>query len=149
MATAQPIRVLLVDDHTMVRQGLRNVLQAYPNIEVVAEARNGEEAVSMVAKFQPAIVVMDIVMPKLDGIAATRLIKTNYPDVAVLGLSITPHTCHLDAMHQAGAFAVLTKEKPVHDLYSEIQRSVAAIQPILILENANAPSETAISDSAL
>ncbi|HKE61390.1 MAG TPA: response regulator transcription factor, partial [Nitrospira sp.] len=85
MARANLIRVLLVDDHIMVRQGLRNVLQAYPNIEVVGEAGNGEEAVSIIGKLHPAVVVMDIIMPKMDGIAATRLIRTNYPDIAVLG----------------------------------------------------------------
>ncbi|HKC93215.1 MAG TPA: response regulator transcription factor, partial [Nitrospira sp.] len=85
MAKANLIRVLLVDDHVMVRQGLRNVLQAYPNIEVVGEAGNGEEAVSIIGKLHPAVVVMDIIMPKMDGIAATRLIRTNYPDIAVLG----------------------------------------------------------------
>ena len=135
MAKANLIRVLLVDDHLMVRQGLRNVLQAYPNIEVVGEAGNGEEAVSIVGKLHPAVVVMDIIMPKMDGVAATRLIRTNYPDIAVLGLSVTPHSYHIDAMIKAGAFEVLTKEKAVHELYSEIQRAVAAVLPIVILED--------------
>jgi len=145
MATANLIRVLLVDDHVMVRQGLRNVLQAYPNIEVVGEAGNGEEAVAMVGKIHTAIVVMDIIMPKMDGIAATRLIKTNYPDIAVLGLSVTPHSYHIDAMIKAGAFEVLTKEKAVHELYSAIQRAVAAIQPIVILEDARTAPKTTIA----
>jgi DNA-binding NarL/FixJ family response regulator len=136
MVAAQRIRVLLVDDHTMVRQGLRNVLQAYPNIEIVGEAGNGEEAVSSVAKLQPTVVVMDIMMKKMDGIAATRLIKTNYPDIAVLGLTITPHTYHLEAMLKAGAFEVVTKDNAIHELYNAIQRAVAAIQPVLILQDA-------------
>jgi len=142
MAKANLIRVLLVDDHVMVRQGLRNVLQAYPNIEVVGEAGNGEEAVSIIGKLHPAVVVMDIIMPKMDGIAATRLIRTNYPDIAVLGLSVTPHSYHIDAMIKAGAFEVLTKEKAVHELYSEIQRAVAAVQPIVILEDSRTPPMT-------
>ena len=145
MATANLIRVLLVDDHVMVRQGLRNVLQAYPNIEVVGEAGNGEEAVAMVGKIHTTLVVMDIIMPKMDGIAATRLIKTNYPDIAVLGLSVTPHSYHIDAMIKAGAFEVLTKEKAVHELYSAIQRAVAAIQPIVILEDARTAPKTTIA----
>ncbi|HEX5550906.1 MAG TPA: response regulator transcription factor [Nitrospira sp.] len=85
MTAAQKIRVLIVDDHVMVRQGLRAVLQSYPNIDVVGEAGNGEEAISSVPKLQPTIVVMDIGMPNLDGIGATRLIKTQYPEIAVLG----------------------------------------------------------------
>ena len=134
MATAQKIRVLIVDDHVMVRQGLRAVLQSYPNIDVVGEAGNGEEALSSVAKLQPTIVVMDISMPSLDGIGATRLIKTQYPQIAVLGLSVNAPSYHVDAMLKAGAFDVITKEKAVDELYSAIQRATAAIQPILILQ---------------
>jgi DNA-binding NarL/FixJ family response regulator len=134
MTAAEKIRVLIVDDHVMVRQGLRAVLQSYPNIDVVGEAGNGEEAISSVAKLQPTIVVMDIGMPSLDGIAATRLIKMQYPQVAVLGLSVNAPTYHVDAMVKAGAFDVITKEKAVDELYSAIQRATAAIQPILILK---------------
>jgi DNA-binding NarL/FixJ family response regulator len=69
VTAAQKIRVLIVDDHVMVRQGLRAVLQSYPNIEVVGEAGNGEEALSNAAKLHPTVVVMDIGMPSLDGAA--------------------------------------------------------------------------------
>jgi DNA-binding NarL/FixJ family response regulator len=134
MTAAQRIRVLIVDDHVMVRQGLRAVLQAYPNIEVAGEAGDGEEALSSVAKIQPTIVVMDIGMPSLDGIGATRLIRTQYPHIAVVGLSVNAPTYQVDAMLKAGAFEVLTKEKAVDDLYSAIQRATAAIQPIVILQ---------------
>jgi DNA-binding NarL/FixJ family response regulator len=134
MAIAKKIRVLLVDDHVMVRQGLRAVLQSYPNIEVVGEAGNGEEAVLNAAKLHPTIIVMDMGMPNLDGVGATRLIKTQYPEIAVLGLSVNAQSYQVDAMVKAGAFEVLTKDKAVDELYSAIQRATAAIQPILILE---------------
>ncbi len=134
MAAAQKIRVLIVDDHTMVRQGLRAVLQSYPNIEVVGEAGNGEEGVLNVQRLQPAVVVMDIGMPSLDGIGATRLIKTRYPQIAVVGLSVNAPSFHVDAMLKAGASEVVTKEKAVDELYNAIQRAIAAVQPILILE---------------
>lgn len=134
MTAAQKIRVLIVDDHVMVRQGLRAVLQSYPNIEVAGEAGNGEEALLSVAKLQPTIVVMDIGMPSLDGIGATRLIRTQYPHIAVLGLSVNAQSYQVDAMLKAGAAEVVTKEKAVDDLYSAIQRATAAIQPILILQ---------------
>jgi len=134
MTAAQKIRVLLVDDHAMVRQGLRAVLQSYPNIEVVGEAANGEEGVACVQKLQPAVIVMDIGMPNLDGIGATRLIKIQYPQIAVVGLSVNAPSFHVDAMLKAGAFEVLTKDKAVDELYSAIQRAIAAVQPILILE---------------
>ena len=134
MTAAQKIRVLIVDDHAMVRQGLRAVLQSYPNIEVVGEAANGEEGVASVQKLQPAVIVMDIGMPNLDGIGATRLIKIQYPQIAVVGLSVNAPSFHVDAMLKAGAFEVLTKDKAVDELYSAIQRAIAAVQPILILE---------------
>jgi DNA-binding NarL/FixJ family response regulator len=77
---------------------------------------------------------MDIGMPSLDGIGATRLIRTQYPHIAVVGLSVNAPTYQVDAMLKAGAFEVLTKEKAVDDLYSAIQRATAAIQPIVILQ---------------
>jgi len=143
MAAAQKIRVLIVDDHAMVRQGLRAVLQSYPNIEVVGEAANGEEGVSSVQKLQPTAIVMDIGMPNLDGIGATRMIKMQYPQIAVVGLSVNAPSFHVDAMLKAGAFEVLTKEKAVDELYSAIQRAIAAVQPILILEEKPATTGSA------
>jgi len=71
----------------MVRQGLRCTLETYPGIEVVGEASDGEEVLACIEKIRPTVVVMDIVMPKMDGIAATRLIKTQYPQIAVVGLT--------------------------------------------------------------
>lgn len=134
MTAAEKIRVLIADDHVMVRQGLRAVLQSYPNIDVVGEAGSGEEAIASVAKLQPTIVVMDIGMPSLDGIGATRLIKAQYPHIAVLGLSVSAPTYQVDAMLKAGACDVVTKEKAVDELYSAIKKVTAALQPILILK---------------
>ena len=121
MVTAQRIKVLLVDDHLMFRQGLRSLLQSYPDIDVIAEASDGEEAVSKVATHQPAVVVMDISMPKMDGVAATRLVKSRHSHVTVLGLSVTGQGYQVDAMLKAGASKVLTKEKAVDDLYDSIK----------------------------
>jgi DNA-binding NarL/FixJ family response regulator len=145
MPTAKKIRVLLVDDHTMVRQGLRAVLQSYPNIQVVGEGGTGEEAVLAVGKIQPDIIVMDIGMPTLDGIEATRLIRTQYPQIAVVGLSVNAPSYQVDAMLKAGAFEVLTKEKAVDELYSAIQKAIAAIQPIVILQE-SPPSTEAVTE---
>jgi DNA-binding NarL/FixJ family response regulator len=125
MVTAQRIKVLLVDDHLMFRQGLRSLLQSYPDIDVIAEASDGEEAISKVAAHQPAVVVMDISMPKMDGVAATRLLKSQHAHVTVLGLSVMGQGYQVDAMLKAGAAKVLTKEKAVDDLYDSI-KSVAA-----------------------
>ena len=116
MASAELIRVLLVDDHTMVREGLRRVLETYPNIEIVGQAGDGEAACHMVAKLQPAVVLMDLNLPKMDGITATRSIKSNYPQTAMIGFSMTVHSYSEYAMLKAGAFEVLPKDKAVHDL---------------------------------
>jgi DNA-binding NarL/FixJ family response regulator len=149
MATAGLIRVVLVDDHTMIRQGLRTVLQSYSNIEVVGEAGDGEEAVLKVKNLQPSVVVMDIAMPKMDGIAATRLVKTQFPHIAVLGLSVTAKSYQVDAMLKAGAFEIVTKEKAVDELYGAIQKAVAAVQPILILKEAPALAKPATDSEDL
>jgi DNA-binding NarL/FixJ family response regulator len=141
MATAQRIRVVLADDQTMIRQGLRSALEAYPNIEVVGEASDGDEAVAAASKLQPSIVVMDINMSKMDGIAATRLIKAQCPEIVVIGLSADPKDYQVYAMQKAGASEVLGKDQAVNDLYGAIQRAVASIQPILILEDTPALAE--------
>ncbi len=125
MVTAQRIRVFLVDDHTMFRQGLRTLLQSYPDIEVVDEASDGAEAVSKVSAAQPAVVVMDISMPRMDGVAATRLLKSQHSQVTVLGLSVTGQGYQVDAMLKAGAVKVLTKEKAVDELYECIKNAAA------------------------
>jgi CheY-like chemotaxis protein len=114
------IPVLLVDDHVMVRQGLRSVMEAFPNIEIVGEASNGNEALKLVEKRRPAVVLMDINMPKLNGIEATAKIKREHPDVAVIGLSVNAETANQEAMKKAGASLLLPKEGVVEELYNAI-----------------------------
>ena len=117
----QPIRVLLVDDHAMVRQGLRSLLDSYTDIKVVGEACNGEEALAGVVTHQPAIVVMDINMPKMNGIEATAAIRKRHPKIIVIGLSVQTGEEMQQAMLKAGAAALLTKEAAVDQLYQTIQ----------------------------
>ena len=116
-----PIRVLLVDDHAMVRQGLRTVLDSYSDIAIVGEASNGEEALAGVAIHQPAIVVMDINMPKMNGIEATAQIRKRYPEIGVIGLSVQSGGEVQQAMLKAGAAVLLNKEAAVEQLYQMIQ----------------------------
>ncbi|HJT20339.1 MAG TPA: PAS domain S-box protein [Nitrospira sp.] len=118
------IRVLLVDDHGMVRQGLRSMLETYPDVEVIGEASDGEEAVARVEQWQPAVVVMDINMPKMNGIDATAAIKLRHPDVIVIGLSVNAAGETEHAMLKAGAALLLTKEAAVDELHRAIRRSV-------------------------
>ena len=126
----------------MVEEELRLLLQSYPNVELVDRAQDGEEAVSKVAKLQPTVVVMDVNLPKMDGIAATREIKTKYPNIVVIGLTVSTEDYALYAMLKAGASEVLRKENVVNDLYRTIQRAVASAHPIVILEEGQATEKT-------
>ena len=120
------VPVLLVDDHAMVRQGLRSVLDAYADIQVVGEAGDGAEAVKLVEKLRPRVVVMDINMPKLSGIEATTQIKTKWPETTIIGISINIGDDNSDAMQRAGAATLLTKEAAVEQLYHTIIQEVGA-----------------------
>ncbi len=126
---SRTIRVLLVDDHKMVRQGLRAVLEAYPDIELVGEASNGEEAVAMAERLQPAAIVMDISMPRMNGIQATGLITSRHPGMQVIGLSVNAGEENQTAMLRAGAYRLLTKEAAVEQLYGAIKEAVTSIRP--------------------
>ena len=118
------VRVLLVDDHAMMRQGLRSVLEAYSDVHIVGEAQNGEEAVTLVHELRPSVVIMDINMPKLNGIEATARIKAQCPEIAVIGLSVNAEGPNQTAMLQAGATRMMTKEAAVEELYQAIQASI-------------------------
>ncbi len=119
------VRVLLVDDHAMVRQGLRTVLDSYADIEVVGEAWDGQEAAAGTDRLHPAVVVMDINMPKMNGIEATAHIKARHPEVIVIGLSVNAGGENEMAMRNAGAAMLLTKEAAVDELHSAIREALA------------------------
>ena len=114
------MKILLVDDHAMVRQGLRGILTSYPGLEVIAEARNGEEALTLAIDLYPDIVLMDINMPTMDGITATKRMKEVLPGTIVIGLSVNYSASIIDAMTAAGASAFVSKEMAGDDLYATI-----------------------------
>ncbi len=118
------IRVLLVDDHTMMREGLRSVLDAHPDVTVVGEAVDGEAAVVAAEELQPTLIVMDINMPKMNGIEATAQITSRYPHIIVIGLSVNAGDANEKAMKEAGAVMLLTKEAAVDELYEAIHTAV-------------------------
>jgi PAS domain S-box-containing protein len=109
-------RVLLVEDHAMVRQGLRAILETFEEMTVVGEASNGEEAVSVVSEVKPDVILMDINMPKMDGIEATKLITAAYPSGVVIGVSVNDSQPMIDAMKKAGAAGFVTKEAAAEQL---------------------------------
>jgi CheY-like chemotaxis protein len=114
-------RVLLVDDESLVRQILKQILSSYQDVELVGEAASGYEAVAAVERLQPDIVVMDIRMPGMDGIAAAREIRNKYPHMKIIGLSEYASGYNTDAMEQAGAVGVYLKSMALEDLYPAIK----------------------------
>lgn len=124
------ITVLLVDDHVMLRQGLRNILEAYPDLTLVAEAGDGETAIKLAREHQPAVIIMDMNMPGIDGIEATSRIVAEFPQMAVIGLSVNggdPNNQR--AMQQAGARCLLTKDAAAEVLYEAILQSFGFPSP--------------------
>ncbi len=119
------IRILLADDHAVVRQGTHELLAREQDLEVVAEAGDGEEAVSLACQYAPDIVIMDIAMPKLNGIEATRQIKAIVPRVSVLVLSAYDDDQYVFALLEAGAAGYLLKNVGADELVKAIRAVVA------------------------
>ncbi len=115
------LRVMVVDDHKIFRQGIISILKGVETLEVVGEANDGEEAYERTGEWQPDIIIMDITMPRLNGIEATRKIKTHYPDVHIVGLSLHESEDMAQAMLDAGASAYQNKAAPIDDLLQKIQ----------------------------
>lgn len=118
--TVAKVRVLIADDHAAVRGGLIQVLQNEPGIEVVGEAPDGDAAVRLAGQLRPDVVLMDVVMPHMDGIEATRLIARDYPEIRVIGLSVHDSMAYAAKMLDAGACAYLLKDCDMEDLVGEI-----------------------------
>ena len=115
------IRVVVVDDHAVARQGSTDLLGADSDIEVVGQATDGQEAVEVTSRLAPDVVIMDVSMPRMDGIEATRLIKKAHPDMRVIGLSMFEEGEQADAMRRAGAVAYLAKSGPVSALFEAVR----------------------------
>lgn len=128
------IRLMLVDDHDIVRTGLKSYLENQSGLLVVAEAGSGEEAIQLAKESQPDVIVMDISMPQMDGLDATRRLTTICPDCKVLALTVHQDKQYFFEMLAAGAAGYITKQAAAEDLVSAV-RAVAEghvyLQPVL------------------
>ena len=120
-----PIRVLIADDHAVVRQGLRMFLATDPELEIVGEARDGAEALHMALELHPDVVLMDLLMPAMNGIQATAAIRREAPDTEVVALtSVLEDSVVVDAV-RAGAIGYLLKDTEAHELRRAIKAAAA------------------------
>ncbi len=126
MASRAKLRVVIVDDSSVVRAVLRRIVQQTPDIEVAGEAGDGVEAIEQASRLRPDTVVMDISMPRMNGIEATRRISASLPEVRVIGLSMHEADDMARAMTAAGAVAFLSKDGPTDELLAAIRRAADA-----------------------
>ena len=119
------LRVLLVDDHKLMREGLANLLEEENDIEVVGQASNGLQGIEKARELSPDIIIMDITMPEMDGITATRQIKQEYPDIRIIGLSMHEDSEVSNQLLEAGAETFLNKAGPVENLL-DVMRKIGA-----------------------
>ncbi len=118
------VKIILADDHTIVREGLAKLLEGEPDLKVVGEAEDGRQAVSQVEKFKPDIVLMDIAMPNLNGIEATRQIKKISPQTKVIILSMHSHDRYINELFGLGASGYLLKNATGTDIINAIQAAL-------------------------
>jgi len=132
---SKPIRVIIVDDHEVVRSGLGAVLLSSEGLELVGEAEDGEEAIKLCERLQPDIVLMDLLMPKMDGVTATKLIHEKWPEIHVIALTSFKEKEYVEGVLKAGATSYLLKNVTADELISSINRAVLG-QPSLSPEAA-------------
>jgi NarL family two-component system response regulator LiaR len=125
MNNSDPIQVMLVDDHAVVRSGLGAFLLAYDDLELVGEADGGEEAVRLCAQVQPDVILMDLVMPGMDGAAATRAIRERWPDIQILALTSFKEKELVEGALRAGAIGYLLKDVSADQLADAIRAAHA------------------------
>jgi NarL family two-component system response regulator LiaR len=144
---SQAIRVLIVDDHTIVRKGIRALLTEIAGIEVVGEAADGQEAVAQANSLRPDVILMDLAMPQMDGIEATRQIKTSQPESRILVMTSFATDDKVLPAIKAGALGYLLKESAPEDLLQAIQqihRGEPSLHPTIarkVLQEITHPSD--------
>ena len=142
MSESNPIRVMIVDDHSMVRKGLATILKVKPGLELVGEASNGQEALELCAQVKPDVILMDLVMPEMDGAAATRAIRARWPQMQVIALTSFKEKELVQGALEAGAISYLLKSISADELISAIREAYAG-RPTLAPEVAQVLSQAA------
>ena len=141
-STFKPIRVMLVDDHTMVRRGLATFLKAFDDLQLAGEAESGQAAIQLCAKLLPDVILMDMVMPDMDGATTTRAIRQQFPQVQIIALTSFKEGELIKNALEAGAIGYLLKDVSADDLVRAI-RAAHAGRATLSPEAAQALVETA------
>lgn len=126
---SNPARIVIVDDHDFIRAGIRSMLESEPDLRVVGEAANGREAIQLCQRLRPDVVLMDLRMPVMDGLSATRVIKGEYPSTRIIILTIRDSPDYLNSASGAGADAYLLKEGTHQEMVTVI-RQVLQGRPI-------------------
>ena len=143
---SQPIRVMLVDDHTMVRRGLATFLKAFDDLQLAGEAESAEAAIQLCAEILPDVILMDMVMPDMDGAAATRLIRQQFPQVQVIALTSFKEGDLVKHALEAGAIGYLLKDVSADELAQAIRAAHAGRATLspeaaqVLVETANQPA---------
>jgi NarL family two-component system response regulator LiaR len=150
MTMSENIKVIIVDDHTVVRSGLGAVLDTSEGVELVGEAGDGEEAVRICERLQPDVVLMDLQMPKMDGVEATRIIHERWPQIHIIALTSYKEKEYVEGVLKAGATSYLLKNVSAEELVSAINK-VVLDQPSLspeaaqvLIQTVNEPSQPGI-----
>ena len=146
------IRILLVDDHAVVRSGLSKFLMVNKDLELVAEASDGAEAVQMAGLHKPDVILMDLMMPGMDGITATREIHQKYPQIKIIALTSFSEQNMVQGALQAGAYGYLQKNVPAADLGNAIRSAYAGritLSPEALQVLANAGAQPHIQGNEL
>ena len=125
MNTPQTIQVMLVDDHNVVRSGMATFLRAYEDLELVGEAKNGLEAYQLCQETNPDVILMDLMMPEMDGIAATRAILADYPDIKIVAMTSFEEEELVQGVLAAGAISYLLKNVTADELAKAIRDAVS------------------------
>ena len=151
MNTSQTIQVLLVDDHNVVRSGLATFLRAYEDLELVGEAKNGLEAIKLCHQKKPDVILMDLMMPEMDGIAATRAILADFPEIKIIAMTSFEQEQLVQGVLAAGAISYLIKNVTSEELAKAIRdavsgRSTLSPEAAKVLVQATRPTNQPVFD---